>query len=349
MKTTLMICFLILCPLILGLGALTTYNKIALLLSKDKKPAPKKPLFVRLCDYFSFGIILFFLIAGLSNAVSVFLSYSFDKSIRVFAVFLIIFLTVFYFLFIIWRFFDVLGKNAGKDDKSSVSTVKTETFNKKIYTVLISLSCLFSVGAILVAVFGKIYINGDQTLETVNSFLSTNQMYSVNPLTGLPYDGDFPARLKYMFLPFFYSVLCHTFDVDTMLLLYRIIPVYYLFAGYTIFVTIGDTLFKEKNKKVLFYLVSVFLIFCAGTSTGSIEFDIFHTGYRSGAFLIFIIVNVCASMILKKRFVACILPIVLEPLCASTRFGVGACFVMTLVCFILYKITSRNKKEAANE
>lgn len=358
MKTILCIAFLLLCPIILGLGTVTAYNKISSVLFKRASLPQKKPFIVRLCAYYSAGFMELFLLAGVTNALGVFLSLTFSATVKVFALLLIAVLTFAYLVFILLKFASLKNRTsaAGGASKDAKDSKEDKTSSDRYFILFLIISLFFSALALFITLRGKIYLSGDQTVETVNSFLSSNEMYSVNPLTGLPYDGDHPSRLDYMFLPFFYALLCRTFDLSAMKLLYHIIPAVYAVCAFSLFVTVGDAFFFEragesdlsgvypKTKVTLFYMICVFLLFCCGSAAGSISFNLFHSGFRSGSFLILLLVNYCLALCIKKRWAACLIPIVLEPLAASTKFGIGACFVMTASLFVISKIRKKEEK-----
>ena len=56
----------------------------------------------------------------------------------------------------------------------------------------------------------KLYLDGDMTRETVNSFLAEDAVYRVNPMTGQAYTLGMPLRLKILRLPTLYGILCRS-------------------------------------------------------------------------------------------------------------------------------------------
>ncbi len=280
-----------------------------------------------------------FFVLGLTSAAASFLSLGLSATSKAYAVVLIVFLTVFYFLIVIFKLASISKNGLVKNKPAS------QEKPGKLYYALFAASILISVFALLCTLLSKKYNAGDQMLETVNSFLGTEQLqsgtsslYKVNPLTGLEYTNGYPSRLNFMFMPVFYAVLARTFSVKPYVLLWYIIPAFYLFAGCTLFVSIGDVLFKDKTKKVMFYFVCVFLLFCTNLGAGALGFDIVYAGYREMTFVSLILVNFTLYSCLKKKWWLALIPIILEPLAVSCKFGIGACFALAVSLFILSKL-----------
>lgn len=354
MKTIFLILFLLFCPLIAGYGAVSLYNTISGAIKKGKE-TPEKPFFLRVCTAFPIGVCIMLLLAGICNVLTVFVHLDLSAGKKLFAALLIAVLTVFYFVLVISRMARALKKlnnpasSAEKSpapgaslgaaaDTESGSETRSKKNGSKLIPILITVSALLSVFLIFLALKGYTDYSGDQTLETVNSFISTGKLYSVDPLTGLPYTNGYPSRLSLMVLPFFYAVLCQTFSVSPMVLLWYIIPVYFMITGFMIFVCLGDALFKERKDKLIFYMICVFLLLCSNVSIGSPGFDILHAGFRGSTFLNIILLNLTFCFCIKRKWVCCLLPVILEPLVASTAFGAGAAFFVTVIMLIISKL-----------
>ena len=332
MKTIFLILFLLFCPLIAGYGAVSLYNTISGAIRKGKE-APEKPFFLRVCTAFPIGVCIMLLLAGVCNVLTVFVHLDLSAGKKLFAALLIVVLTILYFVLVISKMAKTLKKMNGGASKNEPVRERS-----KLNPILIGLSILLSGFLIFLSLRGYTDYSGDQTLETVNSFISTGKLYSVDPLTGLPYANGYPSRLSLMVLPFFYAVLCQTFSVSPMVLLWYIIPVFFLITSFMIFVCLGDALFKENRDKLIFYMICVFLLLCTNVSIGSPGFDILHAGFRGSTFLNIILLNLTFCFCIKKKWVACLLPVILEPLIASTAFGAGAAFFVTVLMIIISKL-----------
>ena len=78
----------------------------------------------------------------------------------------------------------------------------------------------------------QVYITGDMTLEAVNSFLESDRVYEVNPLTGGAYEAGMPMRLQILCLPSLYGFISQSMGIETELLIYGLIPGIVLLGSY---------------------------------------------------------------------------------------------------------------------
>ena len=360
----LLILFLIICPMLLGMGIVS--------LSDNKKTCRKFILFElsSLADSYSLGVLILLLIAGISNFISWFLSLSVAYASRLFAVLLIFVLTIGYFITIIASYVrfkaTVAGDSKSADSDSNISSSKIsgtsmsganisvkddahlhENGNRvrsssakanPLLIFLIGLSILLSLIPIAYVIFSTPDFHGDQTLETVRSFLHTGQLYSVNPLSGLPYAmGSLPSRVPFMSIPFFYTVLCRTFGCDAALLVWRVMPIFWLVTGYACFYRIGRVIFKGSAvKQLIFYAISVFMLISFSAGPATIGYDAMYSGYRAISIVALILTTWTVGTALKKKWFALFLPVIIEPLITSTMIGLGACFVIGVGMLIAY-------------
>ncbi len=336
MKTVILILFLLLCPLILGYGAETIFVTI----EKALKPAKSAPVLTgsgRLCVAFPTGLVILLLIAAAANTLSVFLHFDIAKGTKLFAVLLIVILTLLYFALVISKVTGAL-KNLKKPDAVRKTAQKEPPALPDI--LLCVAAVLLTALAVFFVIRGVPDFSGDETLETVNSFIATGRIYSVDPLTGTAFQNGHPSRLDLMALPFFYTVLSRTFTVSPMILIGNIIPVWYLLAGLCLFRDLGDMFFPKKRDRVIFYLISVLLLICTDIAQGSAGYDAFRSGFAGINVLNLILVNLTVLFCLGRRWPAALITIITEPLIASTSFGIGACFFVTVALFIILRIPS---------
>ena len=78
----------------------------------------------------------------------------------------------------------------------------------------------------------NVYIRGDMTVETVSSFLQTDGVYQVNPLTGRPYAEGLPSRIQILCLPMLYAALSSIFHISPNVLVLYVIPAVILLCCY---------------------------------------------------------------------------------------------------------------------
>ena len=352
MKIILLILFLIICPMLLGMGIVSLSGSFCSLRKKDSsgdsvssgrdslkgsgsgklssKNGRKFILFElsSLADSYSLGVLILLLIAGISNFISWFLNLSLAYASKVFAVVLILVLTAGYFITIIASFARFKATiSVGDSDSKAESSPSKPHF---LTSLIMALSIILSLIPIAYVIFSTPDFHGDQTLETVRSFLHTGELYSVNPLSGLPYaTGSLPSRIPFMCIPFFYTVLCRTFGCDAALLVWRIMPMFWLVSGYACFYRIGRVIFKESAvKQLIFYTISVFMLISFSARPASIGYDAMYSGYRAISIVALILTTWTVGTALKKKWFALLLPVIIEPLITSTKIGLGACFVI---------------------
>ena len=102
------------------------------------------------------------------------------------------------------------------------------------------------------------------TLETVNTFLKENAIYTVDPLTGVPYTVAMPLRLRILCLPTLYGAVCRWMGMGTADVVYRLIPCVTLLLGYAAYGRLGAVIFGEDGTKRKTFLLIVGILFCAG-------------------------------------------------------------------------------------
>ncbi len=213
---------------------------------------------------------------------------------------------------------------------------------------LITVWILLSVWQVMTIVSQEsVYRVGDMTVETVESFLQTDGIYTVNPLTGRGYEAGIPFRIKILGLPTLYAMLCNLFGIATTELVWRMIPVMVLLLSYCAFWVLGKVLFdsdKEGEKRLLF-MVFTALLFCVGDyAFGMDGFGLLHCGYRAVTIRNLVLIPYAFFLGLRKKWRVA-LPVVLAEACiAWTFYGMG----MSLVVLAGMAVISRlQKKEAA--
>lgn len=340
MKIMLLILFLIFCPILLGYGTEKIVNLISdtfcKLTKKEKKACSrmKKPFLCRTLLSIPTGSIVIIFISGICNLLALFLDLSVTTAIKIFAIILIFVLTVCYLALIISKV------------KSALNNDKKETERKKAsFSPLLIIFFALSIFAICITASGKAYTVGDQSLEIVNSFIGTNHFFSKNPLTGIDYTSGFPTRSTLECLPFLYAVLSKTFDISPSILLWQIMPTFWLINGICGFYKIGCKLFDE-SKALVFSSVCILLIFCSDIAYGAVGFSILHSGWRNISVLALLIINWILDKIIDKSWIAAVIGIIIEPLIIANQYVLGVCFILTLICFIFSKIGGTKHEQA---
>lgn len=177
----------------------------------------------------------------------------------------------------------------------------------------------------------SVYRTGDMTLETVESFLYTDGVYTVNPLTGRAYEAGIPLRIRILSLPTLYAMLCQIFKVESLHLVWRYIPVVVLLLSYGAFWLIGTTLLEgdKKREKRLLFMIMVAMVFCVGDyAYGMDGFGLLHCGFQGVTIRNTVLVPYAFSLALRQRWRPAVLLMLAEACIAWTFYGLGVCLVV---------------------
>jgi len=123
-------------------------------------------------------------------------------------------------------------------------------------------------------------VPGDIMTETIRSFLSTDAVYSVNPLTGRAYAVGISGRIKLLELPTLYAILVKTFGMDVASLIRHTIPIVVLMASVMAYYRLSRFLFGERGKWNYLFLFFVLAVFLFGDGAKFLPgYQILHSGY----------------------------------------------------------------------
>ncbi len=199
---------------------------------------------------------------------------------------------------------------------------------------------------------GGVYLGGDMTVETVGSFLHTDGIYQVNPLTGAEYREGMPARFKILCLPGLYGALCRLFSLRPETLVWRLIPLATLLGCYCAYACLARCIFKEDTGKRHFFLVLTAMLIWAGNyAYGMDGFGVLNSGWRGAVIRNAVLVPYLISLCLRKRWKLAALCIVAEAVMVWTLYGAGVCLLTAAalaVCGAIWRrADARRGREAA--
>lgn len=205
---------------------------------------------------------------------------------------------------------------------------------------------------IFVIVFRRVYLGGDMTLETVVSFLDTDAVYLINPLTGEAYSQGMPFRLKILCLPFLYAALSSLFGIDPEFLVYGLVPAFVLLGSCLAFDSVGRFLFPEdRRKRVAFLLLTVLLLGVGDYMYGMDGFGLLHGGFRGVAIRGGILLPYTVGLMLRRKYRSVLLCILAEACMVWTLYGLGACLAVAVGMSVVTKVVgilqARGGKEAS--
>lgn len=206
---------------------------------------------------------------------------------------------------------------AGKSDRAK--------FSRKEKILLLLFGALALSQILFVATGTWVYLQGDMTVETVGSFLETDAVYSVNPMTGAAYQGGIPMRLKVLCLPTLYGVMSRITGIRPEYLVWQIIPVFTLLFAYAAYSSLAGSLFPEEREKRLLFLVLVAVLIWIGSYRYGMDgFGILYSGWRGVTLRNMILIPYALSLCLRKRYFPALACLAAEVCIVWTLYGLGA-------------------------
>ncbi len=182
---------------------------------------------------------------------------------------------------------------------------------------------------IFVGMGNAIYRKGDMMAETVGSFLVSDSVCQVNPMTGMPYTEGMPLRLKILCLPTLYGSLCKWTGLGPVPVVHRIVPMAVLLSSYVSFSVLGRTLFpREGEKRACFLLLVSFLMWVGAYRYGMDGFDLLCCGFRGVAIRGSVLLPWTLSLCLRRRWFGILLCVLAEACMVWTFYGCGMCLAV---------------------
>ena len=197
----------------------------------------------------------------------------------------------------------------------------------------------------------SVYLDGDMTLETVNSFLTTDAIYEVNPMTGKAYTLGMPLRLKILCLPTFYGILCKAFGMSAEQVVLGVIPAFVLLGSYLAYSTVAKKLFSENKSKRAIFMLAVALLYSVGDYMFGMDgFGVLHSGFRGVTIRAAILHPYTFGLMLRKKYKLVVLCILTEACIVWTLYGMGACVAVAAgMLLVQFAIQWYAKKQGGKE
>lgn len=199
---------------------------------------------------------------------------------------------------------------------------------------------------------GYVYLTGDMTLETVQSFLEQDSLYEIHPLTGRPYEVGVPMRIKILCLPTLYAAVCSVFRLAPQLVVWKLMPIYFLLCSYLVYYLLGRRLFGEKAFYRGCFLVLVVLIMGWGTyAYGMDGLGLLYRGFRGESIRAGILLPYVLCQVLEHRWWSVLLCIGAELFIVWTLYGMGACVFVAIgflvIALVKGDFADKSGKEAS--
>lgn len=177
------------------------------------------------------------------------------------------------------------------------------------------------------------YRERDMTVETVGSFLAEDGIYRVNPMTGMPYEGGMPLRLKILCLPTLYAGVCRLTGLHPSLVVRVIMPTLTLLGCYGAFASLARCLFPDRegsafrNGRACFVTLVSLLMWAGAYRYGMDGFNLLCCGWQGVSIRNGVILPWMFSLCLRKKWKSVILCILAEACMVWTLYGCGICLL----------------------
>lgn len=187
------------------------------------------------------------------------------------------------------------------------------------------------------------YRGGDMTVETVGSFLATDALYQVNPMTGLPYTQGIPSRLKILCLPALYASLSKLTGLSPIIVIWKVIPAVTLVSSYTAFALLSFSLFPKgegdsgRKKRACFMTILSLLMWAGAYQPGMDGFQLLCGGWMGVTIRNLVFLPWLLSLCLRKKWLLAALCVPAEACIVWTLYGCGVCLPFLLGMGILQR------------
>ena len=281
---------------------------------------------------FSAGSLLVIVISFVSHFLTVTGDGLISTEKRYSGILMVAAMTVGYFAFVILTV--IRGKK--EKEKSEKEKVKGSAVIFALIAVVLSAACF-----ITVVKAERVNSVGDETLETIVTFLKGSPMYSIDPLTGSAYAEGLPSRYKILCLSGFYSVLCEAFGTPPVTLIHSVMPGFWFVSGLFAMIALSGALFKGSKdallKRSVLVSAAILFIFAADLSYYAQGFAVLSAMWTGAAIRIWVLIPFLLYCLFDRRYVLALLPVVCEAFVCRTQYGIGfaACIYAGYILFML--------------
>lgn len=289
-------------------------------------------------SFFADNILIFLIFvigaAEAANLLGVFFHRAVSQCTAVFGVAVMLLAAAWCMLLALRRRRDLSRAEGGRKEKSALSPA-----GKGILTVFV----LLLLSQLLFMLIGRnVYTEGDMTLETVNSFLQTDAVYQVDPLTGRPYEAGLPSRIEVLCLPMLYAALSRIFHVEPERLVLYAVPVITLLGCYGAYLCLAKSLFPKNREKRLLFLTAVALLIWIGSYSYGVDgFNLLFSGWRGVTIRNGILIPYTLALCLQREYVCALLCALAEVCVVWTLYGLGACAAVIVGTALLQALIRR--------
>ena len=253
------------------------------------------------------------------------------------------------------------GRAADKKDSGKKNSDKKYIGKKKADKKVVSAygKVFFAVAAVLSCICFWMIISGsrlnslgDETLETVVSFVDRGDMYAADPLTGMPYREGLPGKYKILCLPGMYAVMSAAFGTSPEVLVHNVMPGFWFMSGLFAMIALSGAIFREEKdelfKRSVFVAAGILFIYASDLSLYAQGFTIMSSMWRGAAIRIWLLIPVLLFLLIERKYITALLPVICEALICRTVYGVGFLACIYAGWIVLYLIMGRVKCSKAS-
>jgi len=205
---------------------------------------------------------------------------------------------------------------------------------------------LFLIGFLFAALLGRILLTsssleGDFTLETINTSLATNTIYKYNSLTGAFIEGGMPIRQQILTLPILMGFFSNVFGIEATTIVLKIFPCVVALLCFLVCHRIGDILYPDAfEKRVIFVGIFAFMMLVGDYAAKSPAYLLIYQGFGGYAFLTNVCLPYLFTAFLRRKWLVALLCLGCEIFIVWTTYGVG--FGVVMVVFFIVSFLIRN-------
>lgn len=270
---------------------------------------------------FSIGALVVIFISFVSHFITVTGTSLLEDEKHLCGVIIVAVMTVSYFAFVVLTV--ITGKRKKEDENTERETARSASG-----WVFFCAALFLSIFCFMTIVSGKrINSLGDETLETVVSFLDRGDMYVADPLTGMPYREGLPGKQKILCLPGMYAVMASAFGTAPDVLVHKVMSGFWFVTGLASMIALSGTVFREGSDRLLkrsvFIASAILFIYASDLSLYSQGFSVLSSMWTGTAIRIWVLMPVLLFLLFEKKYIMALLPVASEALICRTVYGVG--------------------------
>lgn len=197
------------------------------------------------------------------------------------------------------------------------------------------------------------YVEGDLTIETVQTILATDTVYQYNPLTGEAFTAGMPSRLKLLVLPVLYSALVKWTGLPAQKVVYELVPVCTLCLSYLVYGCWSKVVFPNSREKQCRFVLFVAVLYQFGAyGPLSDGMRVLQSGFTGESIRALVLLPYVLLSCMQRKWLQAVLGALAEACVVWTLYGLGYSVVMILCMALLWTVWDKkwlqSKKRGGN-